>query len=100
MNARKICSLWWALILASAFGRLTAQTTVFSDTMGGTFSTNWTSSSTVTGTASFSSGVLLLDNAGVSGQTWAYTATSSFASPYNTTLSSNSSTVTWSFNMR
>ncbi|MDX6767328.1 MAG: PEP-CTERM sorting domain-containing protein [Candidatus Methylacidiphilales bacterium] len=73
---------------------------VFSDNMGGTFSTNWTSQSTVTGTASFSSGVLLVDNAGVSGQTWAYTSTSTYSSPYNTTLTNNSNNVQWAINMR
>lgn len=90
--------LAWALGLS--FSNIYAQTTVFSDTMSGAFSTNWTGVSTTTGTASFSSGVLLLDNAGAAGQTYAYTPTSSFSSPYNPILSSNSATLDWSFNMR
>jgi hypothetical protein len=85
-------------VIAGACGvaPLKAQTTIFSDNMGGSFSSNWTSAGT--GTASFSSGVLLLDNNGLSGQTYAYT--SAFSSAYQTTLSSNSGAVTWSFNMR
>lgn len=73
---------------------------VFSDDMSGTFSTNWTSASTSTGTASFSAGVLLIDNNSVAGQTWATTPTSAFASPYNSTLTSNVNNVEWAINMR
>jgi hypothetical protein len=93
---------FWTLCFASLFCALIAegQSTVFSDSMGGTFSTNWTSATTGTGVASFSAGTLLIDNSSASGQTYAYTTTSSFASPYSATLASTTGTVEWSFNMR
>ena len=85
------------LFLASALS-LSGQI-VFQDDMSGTFSSNWASASTNVGVGSFSSGQLLLDNGGDSGQTYAFTQTSSFGGGYNTTLASNSGEVTWSFNM-
>jgi hypothetical protein len=77
-----------------------AQTTVFSDDMSGTFATYWTSQSTTTGSASFSSGVLLLDNNAAAGQTWAYSALSNLTAPFNARLDLNPGAVTWAFNMR
>jgi len=76
------------------------QSTVFSDDMSGTFSTHWTAQSTASGSVDFSSGVLLIDNNGNSGQTWAYTNLSDFGAPFNIVLSSNEGEVTWAFNMR
>lgn len=90
---KQIITLVAALALAaSGFGQV-----VFSDDMSGTFATNWTSGGT--GIASFSSGVMLIDNNSATGQTYAYTDASSFSAPYNTALSSNPGAIQWAFNM-
>lgn len=96
-----------------------SQTTVFSDD----FSTNTSATYTTSGAIGASAWNVLVPNAdwgarrnttpqqleltndasaaaNASGWAFASTNTSSFTSPYNTTLSSNTGAVTWNFNMR
>ncbi|GAP42621.1 protein containing Por secretion system C-terminal sorting domain [Lentimicrobium saccharophilum] len=95
------------------------QTTVFSDDFSTDQSTTWTTSGQI-GSSAFSvsrSGAdwgarrntspaqLEITNdvgatANATGWAFAYAVTSSFSSPYNTTLSSNPGLVTWYFNIR
>ena len=103
------------LLSASVF----AQTVVFTDDFNADSNTTFTTSGTI-GTSAFSvtragadfgarrnttPAQLELSNdatatANVNGWVLASASTSSFSAPYNTTLSSNSGLVTWTFNMR
>ncbi|MDD3687740.1 MAG: hypothetical protein PHE56_13360, partial [Bacteroidales bacterium] len=95
------------------------QTTVFSDDFSTNQSVTWTTSGAI-GASSWSvsrSGddwgarrntspaqLEITNDVGgttnVAGWCFAYASTSSFSSPYNTTLSSNTGVVTWTFNIR
>lgn len=105
--------------LLMIIGLISAQTTVFSDDFSTNQSATWTTSGQV-GTSSFyvnrsgadwgarrntSPAQLEVTNdasgaSNVAGWAFAYTSTGGFASPYNSTLSSNPGLVTWYFNIR
>ena len=108
-------------LLLLVMGLVYAQTptTVFSDDFSTNQSTSWTTSGQIGSSAisvnrsgadwgarrNTSPAQLELTNdasgtANVNGWVFANTATTSFASPYNATLSSNSGVVTWTFNIR
>lgn len=80
-----------------------AQTVVFSDNFNRADSTtvgnNWVETAGE-GNASISSNKLEIVGTGSNGRTYVTQAMSNFSSPWNTTLSSNSGLVSWSFNMR
>ena len=105
------------LLLAGKVGW--GQTTVFSDDFSTDQSTSWTISGTIGSSAwtvnrsgddwgarrNTTPAQLELTNdvsatANVAGWVFANVSTSSFSSPYNTTLNSNTGLVTWIFNMR
>ncbi len=85
------------------------QTTVFSDnfdraTLNGSTYT-YTTTAGGDGGASIASNILVITNdasgtANTAGRTFVTVPLSSFASPFDTTLSANAGTLTWSFNMR
>lgn len=111
---RKIYLLFFSLM---AFVQGFSQTTVFSDAFGTDQGTTYTTSGAIGASpwsvnrsgadwgARITNGVLELSNdvsgtANANGWVFASVNTSSFSTPYNTTLGLNSGTVTWTFNMR
>ena len=110
----------WILLLVSSTSILVqAQTTVFSDDFSTNTNSTWTTSGTIGSSAwsvtrsgddwgarrNFSPEQLELTNdaggaANANGWIFTATTTSSFNSPYNTTLNFNPGIVTWNFNMR
>jgi uncharacterized protein len=116
-RSMKNTSAFLPLIFFCSF--LNAQTVVFSDN----FSSNTNSTYTTSGAIGASPWSVLVQNAdwgarrntspeqleltndasaaaNINGWVLASTSTSSFLSPYNTTLNLNSNTITWAFNMR
>lgn len=110
------------LLLLASFLMLvvlaTAQTTVFSDDFSTNQSATWTTTGQIGSSAFYmarsgadwggrrnTNGILEVTNdasatGNVLGWGYGYTATTSFSSPYNSTLSSNPGVVTWYANMR
>src|SRR5882762_5096771 len=112
---KKVYVLFYFLFSVLLINAQTVFTDAFTISAGTTYtnvagaigtSTNW--SLTRRGAdwgARIDGGILDMTNdasatANVAGWGFGYTPTTSFAAPYNSTLSSNASTVTWTFNMR
>lgn len=90
-------------ILAVAVAGANAQTVVFSDNFNradsSTVGNNWVETAGF-GDASIATNKLQIVGTGSSGRTYVTQAMSNFSSPWNSTLSSNSGLVSWSFNMQ
>jgi len=95
------------LMTMTGVGGVLAQTTVFIDDFnrasvspGGVPSMTYTNTLVGTSTAAITSNALRIANGTTGGISYVTGSTSTFSSPYNTSLSSNATLVTWTFNFR
>ena len=105
---KKIYTLFLFLFAIALGSSVNAQTTVFTDDFnratlspGGTPSMTYTNTVAAGVTVSTNSSTnLRIAHTTTSGVSYVYGSTSTFSTPYSTTLSSNTGIITWTFNFR